>query len=91
LQASNAQPCDILALAFRPGLVLTSLGTVIGLAASLVVTHLMSSLLFAVSAIDPLTFVTHPCAAWHSDGGHLLDPRKARDKHFSRRNAALLM
>jgi putative ABC transport system permease protein len=60
LQASNAQPCDILALAFRPGLVLTSLGTVIGLAASLVVTHLMSSLLFAVSAIDPLTFVTIP-------------------------------
>jgi putative ABC transport system permease protein len=58
--ALGAQPRDILTLAFRPGLILTSTGTAIGLAVSLVVTRLMSSLLFAVSAIDPLTFVTIP-------------------------------
>jgi len=58
--ALGAQPRDILALAFRPCLALTSVGTAIGLAASLVITHLMSSLLFGVSAGDPLTYATVP-------------------------------
>jgi ABC-type antimicrobial peptide transport system permease subunit len=35
-------------------------GTVIGLAASIVLTRLMSSLLFGVSASDPLIFATVP-------------------------------
>jgi ABC-type antimicrobial peptide transport system permease subunit len=58
--ALGAQPRDILMLAFRPGLVLTAVGTVIGLAASIVVTRLMSSLLFGVSASDPLIYATVP-------------------------------
>jgi putative ABC transport system permease protein len=36
------------------------MGTVVGLAASMAVTRLMSSLLFGVSASDPLTFATVP-------------------------------
>jgi predicted permease len=58
--ALGARPRDILMLAFRPGLVLTATGTVLGLAASIVVTRLMSSLLFGVSASDPLIFATVP-------------------------------
>jgi putative ABC transport system permease protein len=58
--ALGAQPRDILKLAFRPGLVPTALGTVIGLATSIVVTRLMSSLLFGVSASDPLIYATVP-------------------------------
>jgi putative ABC transport system permease protein len=58
--ALGAKPRDILGLAFRPGLILTATGTVVGLAASIVVTRLMSSLLFGVSASDPMTFVVVP-------------------------------
>ena len=58
--ALGAQSRDILTLAFRPGLVLTSTGIAIGLVASLMVTRLMSSLLFGVSASDPLTFAAVP-------------------------------
>jgi ABC-type antimicrobial peptide transport system permease subunit len=58
--ALGAQPRDILMLAFRPGLALTSAGIVAGLAASIAVTHLMSSLLFGVSASDPVIFATVP-------------------------------
>jgi len=58
--ALGAKPEDVLGLAFRPGLVLTAAGTVVGLAASIVVTRLMSSLLFGVSAGDPMTFAVVP-------------------------------
>ena len=58
--ALGAKPGDILGLAFRPGLILTATGTLVGLAASLVVTRLMSSLLFGVSASDPATFAFVP-------------------------------
>jgi len=58
--ALGARPRNILGLAFRPGLMLTATGTVVGLAASIVVTRLMSSLLFGVSASDPVTFVVVP-------------------------------
>lgn len=36
---------------------MAAFGVVIGIAASLAITRLMSSLLFGVSATDPLTFV----------------------------------
>jgi predicted permease len=58
--ALGALPRDILGLAFRPGLVLTAAGTIVGLGAAIVVTRLMSSLLFGVSAIDPMTFAVVP-------------------------------
>jgi putative ABC transport system permease protein len=58
--ALGAKPRDILGLAFRPGFILTATGTIVGLAASIVVTRLMSSLLFGVSGSDPMTFAVVP-------------------------------
>jgi putative ABC transport system permease protein len=58
--ALGAMPRNILGLAFRPGLILTATGTVVGLAASIGVTRLMSSLLFGVSSSDPITFAVVP-------------------------------
>ena len=54
--ALGAQPADILRLVLRKGLVLAAIGLVIGIGASLAATRLMSSLLYNVSATDPLTF-----------------------------------
>jgi putative ABC transport system permease protein len=58
--ALGAKPRDILGLAFRPGLMLTATGTIVGLGASIAVTRLMASLLFGVSASDPMTFAVVP-------------------------------
>jgi putative ABC transport system permease protein len=58
--ALGAMPRNILGLAFRPGLILTATGTIVGLAASIGVTRLMSSLLFGVSSNDPTTFAVVP-------------------------------
>ena len=48
---------DVLRLIVGQGMALTLAGVVIGLLASLVFTRLMQSLLFGVSATDPVTFV----------------------------------
>jgi putative ABC transport system permease protein len=58
--ALGAVPRNLLGLAFRPGLILTATGTIVGLAASVGVTRLMSSLLFGVSSNDPTTFALVP-------------------------------
>jgi predicted permease len=58
--ALGAMPQNIFGLALRPGLILTTIGTIVGLAASIGVTRLMSSLLFGVSASDPATFAVVP-------------------------------
>src|SRR5438128_998756 len=58
--ALGAQIRDILVLAVRPGLVLVSIGAAAGLLVSMFITRLMSSLLFAVSSTDLLTFITVP-------------------------------
>jgi len=44
----------------RQGLQLVSVGVVIGFAAAFVLTRVMSSLLFGVSATDPTTFMAIP-------------------------------
>ncbi|MEN3334849.1 MAG: hypothetical protein V7641_4214 [Blastocatellia bacterium] len=54
--ALGAQKADVLKLVISQGIWLTLTGIAIGLAASLAVTRLMKSLLFGVSATDPLTF-----------------------------------
>jgi putative ABC transport system permease protein len=54
--ALGAQPRDVLSLVLRKGLLLTMVGVAIGLAASIALTRLMRSLLFEVSAVDPMTF-----------------------------------
>jgi len=53
----GAERSDVLRLVLVEGGRLALIGVVIGVAASLVITRLMSSLLFGISATDPLTFV----------------------------------
>jgi putative ABC transport system permease protein len=52
----GAEPRDILKLVVRQGMRLALIGVVIGIAASLALTRLISTLLFGVSASDPLAF-----------------------------------
>ncbi len=54
--ALGAQTRDVLRLVIGQGMKLTLLGIALGLGAALLVTRLMSSLLFNVSATDPLTY-----------------------------------
>lgn len=54
--ALGAQTRDVITLVLREGLVLTMTGVALGLAASIVLTRLLSSLLFGVTATDPVTF-----------------------------------
>ena len=56
--ALGAQRSDVLKMTVGEGLRLVSTGVVIGLAAALILTRVMSSLLFGVSANDPTTFIT---------------------------------
>jgi len=58
--ALGATPAKILLLVLQKGMKLTLLGVAIGLAASFALTRLMTSLLFGVKAVDPLTFVAVP-------------------------------
>ncbi len=58
--ALGATPARILLLVLRKGMALTLLGVAIGLAAAFVLTRLMTSLLFGVKAVDPLTFAIVP-------------------------------
>jgi predicted permease len=55
--ALGAQTTDVSRLFVRHGLLLTSIGLAIGVAAALALTRLMTSLLFGVSAMDPITYV----------------------------------
>jgi len=60
--ALGAEARDILLLSLRPGAMLTLTGVALGLAAAQGVTHLMSSLLFGVSPVDPITLIGVPVA-----------------------------
>jgi predicted permease len=54
--ALGATPVDVAALVLRQGLRAPMVGIVVGLAASVVLTRVLSSFLFDVSATDPTTF-----------------------------------
>jgi ABC-type antimicrobial peptide transport system permease subunit len=54
--AMGAQTSDVLKQVIRQGMILTLIGASIGLAASFALTRMMESLLFGVSATDPVTF-----------------------------------
>jgi ABC-type antimicrobial peptide transport system permease subunit len=54
--ALGARQSDVLKLILNQGMRLALLGVVLGLGASLALTRLMETLLFGVSATDPLTF-----------------------------------
>jgi predicted permease len=54
--ALGAQTSDVLKMVIKQGMQLTVIGIGIGVAASVMLTRLIESLLFGVSAIDPITF-----------------------------------
>lgn len=54
--ALGAQRQDVLKLVVGHGIVLATIGVGVGLVAAMVMTRLMSSLLFGVTATDPMTF-----------------------------------
>jgi putative ABC transport system permease protein len=54
--ALGANERDVLRLVARQGMTLAAIGLVIGLIAALALTQLLKSMLFGVSATDPLTF-----------------------------------
>ncbi len=54
--ALGAQRAAVLRMLLRQGMQLAALGAALGLAAALALSHLLESLLFGVSAQDPLTF-----------------------------------
>ncbi|MEY2527995.1 MAG: hypothetical protein QOJ05_85 [Verrucomicrobiota bacterium] len=54
--ALGASAADVLKLVVGQGMLLAGIGLGVGLIAAFAVTRIMSSLLFAVSATDPLTY-----------------------------------
>jgi putative ABC transport system permease protein len=56
--ALGAQPAELLKMFVRHGLMLAGVGTALGLVAAAGLTRLMSSLLFGVAALDPVTYAT---------------------------------
>ncbi len=58
--ALGAQGRDVLRLVVGHGMLLASVGVIVGMAAAFFLTRVMSSLLFGVSATDPLVFILIP-------------------------------
>jgi predicted permease len=54
--ALGARPADVLKMVLKQGMLLAGVGVALGLACSFALTRSMSSLLYGVSATDPLTF-----------------------------------
>jgi putative ABC transport system permease protein len=59
--ALGASPGDVLRLVIAEGVRLAAVGAVVGLLGAWAVTRLLSSILFGVSATDPVTFIAVPC------------------------------
>jgi predicted permease len=55
--ALGAQPRDVLRMVIRQGMLLTAAGIAAGLLCALLLTRVLSTLLFGIGATDPLTFL----------------------------------
>lgn len=60
--AVGAVARDLLTMVFQNGLKLAGAGVALGLAASLWLSRFVESLLFGISPLDPITFVSAPAA-----------------------------
>jgi predicted permease len=58
--ALGAKKSDLAWVFVRPALVLTGIGTAVGLGAAAVLMRLMRALLFGISPLDPVTFIAVP-------------------------------
>jgi ABC-type antimicrobial peptide transport system permease subunit len=58
--ALGARPADVRTMVVRQGMIVTIAGIIVGLVAALGATRLLASLLYEVSAYDPLTFIIVP-------------------------------
>jgi putative ABC transport system permease protein len=56
--ALGARRLDVMGLVARQSLVLTSTGTILGLAGALVLTRYVKGMLFGLSPLDPATLLT---------------------------------
>jgi len=55
--ALGASSGDVLRLVMREGLVLTAVGLILGLGGALAISQYMSSLIYGISAVDPVTYI----------------------------------
>jgi putative ABC transport system permease protein len=60
--ALGAQSSDALGLVIRRGMLLTGIGLAAGLAGAFAITRIMKTLLYGITATDPVTFVAVPLA-----------------------------
>ncbi len=58
--ALGARPSDVLRLVLSQTLTLVAAGTTIGITGGLIMTRMVTNLLYGVSAVDPMTFVGMP-------------------------------
>ena len=58
--ALGAQRRDVMAMIVAQGMAMAAAGAAVGVVSALLLTRLMSSLLFGVSAADPITFAAIP-------------------------------
>jgi putative ABC transport system permease protein len=72
--ALGASRTDVLAMVVKHGLVLTSIGLALGLAAASAAVRLISSLLFGVQPSDPLTFAAVPAIILFVAAGACIAP-----------------
>jgi putative ABC transport system permease protein len=55
--ALGASSGDVLRLVMREGLILTAVGLILGLGGALAISQYMSSLIYGISAVDPVTYI----------------------------------
>jgi predicted permease len=58
--ALGARQVNVLALVFRQGLTLATVGVAVGILGALALTRLLSTLLYSITPADPVTFATAP-------------------------------